>query len=543
MSEYGLDYFVIFMTAMVTTLLLVRPIKKLAISIGAVDLPNERKIHAGIVPRLGGLAIFFGCAVAFLIYLDGYETYRGIFLGMMLMVLMGVVDDCVGLTARPKFLVQFAAAAAAMLLSDVNIASLGGVLGSQLRLGWLSWPLTLLWIVGITNAINLSDGIDGLAGGISLIAFTCFGVLAFQRGDHHTFTLCLILTGSILGFLRYNSHPAEVFMGDTGSLFLGYCLAVLSITGNFKSVTSLTLFTPLLVLLLPIADTCWAVIRRVREGRSPFTPDRKHFHHRLLARGMDQSQTVSFIYAMSVVLSVLAVILANSPRFVYLLVPVLAMALALFFGQVFGLLDVVRWSRRLAVAFYRRWPLHTRAPLNRFATRLIQLGALVYLSAFLLGMATVPPNVLGMTLGTIALITCLAFARSPNGQNYLIFCLFFLAAVISLVANHYLYFDHAWRAVPALTEPLGFALITLGVLGKIIFKQKRELFLATPLEFFIFMVLVILPMIPLEMRGHYDITHLTVRIFFLFLGLKAMVLSTYWQSSRGHAAARSEAST
>lgn len=513
---------------MVATLLLVPPIKKLAHATGAIDEPNERKIHQGTVPRMGGLAMFFGCAVTFLIYLEGFEQFRGIFLGMVIIVIVGMVDDSIGLEPRFKLLGQIVAAFAAMALSGVNIDFLGGVLGSNLNLGFLSWPLTLLWIVGITNAINLSDGLDGLASGISLIAFSCFGWLAYQRQDMATFTLCLIMIGSILGFLRYNTHPAEVFMGDTGSLFLGYCLGTLSIAGNFKSLTAMTLITPVLVLLVPIADTLWAVIRRIREGRSPFSADKMHFHHKLLNSGMDHPQTVSLIYCISAALSIFAVALANSSKLKYLLVPLLVLGIGLFSSQVFGWLDIAKWTRRFSRKLERWFPFHTRTLLSKTSWRLVQAGAAIYAVTFALSLALAPLNVLFVAGTIVILVIYLAMTHQgqQNGQSYMIFSLFFLAAVIVLAINQIQHHqsDNLGRTL-GFIEPVGFVLLGLGISGKIIFRKTKELFLSTPLEFFIFLVLVSIAIVPPEIRGEYDLALNTMRTFFLFLAFKIIALN------------------
>ncbi len=517
-----LTSFLLFITSMIATLLLVPPVKKLAHAAGVIDEPCERKVHTKTVPRLGGLAMFFGCMVTFLIFLTGFEQYRGIFLGMVIIVIVGIIDDSLGLEPKLKFLGQVVAALAAMVMSDVNIDFLGGVLGSHYSLGFLSWPLTILWIVGITNAINLSDGLDGLAGGISLIAFTSFGILAYQRGDMQIFTLCLVFVGSILGFLRYNTHPAEIFMGDSGSLFLGYCLATLSIAGNFKSVTAVTLITPVLVLLVPIADTLWAIIRRIREGRSPFSADKLHFHHKLLNTGMDHSKTVSVIYGISVALSIGAVALANSSSFKFMLVPLIIAGVLLFTFQTLGVVDLARWTRKLNPDWF---PFHLRSFMIRSSLRLIQLGTAMYLVTFLVGLSRAPISAVFVALTIIALVIYLAMGKSQNGQTYLIFSFFFLAAAMVLVIDYIPDRGDLMTTSLIVLESCGFILVAGGIAGKIIFKKTSELFLSTPLEFFIFLVLVSITMIPEEIRGDYNLVQNTLRTFFLFLAFKIIVLN------------------
>ncbi len=521
-----LNYFLLFITSMITTLLLVPPIKKLAHAAGVIDEPNERKVHTERVPRMGGLAMFFGCMVTFLIFLNGFEQFRGIFLGMVIIVIVGIIDDSLGLEPKLKFFGQVVAALAAMTMSGVNIDFLGGVLGSNYSLGFLSWPLTILWIVGITNAINLSDGLDGLASGISLIAFTSFGILAYQRGDYAIFTLCLVFIGSILGFLRYNTHPAEVFMGDTGSLFLGYCLGTLSIAGNLKSVTALTLITPVMVLLVPIADTLWAIIRRIREGRSPFSADKRHFHHKLLNTGMDQSQTVSVIYGISVALSISAVALANSIKFKFMLVPLVILGVVLFSLHVVGIVDLAKWTNRLSVKFDQWFPFQARSFLTRLSLKLVQLGTAVYLLTFVLGLSLAPLNIIFVATTIIILVLFLALTKTKNGHAFTIFSFFFLAAAMVLVIDHLPENqEHFIGKSLVFLEPIGFVLLGLGISGKIIFRKTSELFLTTPLEFFIFLVLVSIALVPQEIRGEYNLVQNMLRTFFLFLALKIITLN------------------
>lgn len=512
---------------MITTLLLVPPIKKLAIVTGAIDEPDERRVHTGKVPRLGGLAIFFGFLLTYLIYFNGYSQYRGIFIGMFIVVIVGLIDDSLGLDPKLKFLGQLVAALAAMILSDVNIDFLGGVLGSNYNLGWLSWPLTLFWIVGITNAINLSDGLDGLASGISLIAFTSFGFLAYQRDDVVIFSLCLVLVGCILGFLKYNTHPAEVFMGDTGSLFLGYSLGTLSIAGNFKSLTTMTLIIPVLVLLVPISDTLWAIVRRLREGRSPFSADKKHFHHKLLNYGMDQSQTVSVIYGISATLSITAVALSNSGTLKYMLIPLLFLGAAGSLAHACGIIDLWRWTDSTSHFFERLFPFEFRTTISKASLKMLCLGGGIYMVLFLVGTPILPRNHLFIVTTTVVLFLFLFVTRGANGKSYIIFSLFFLAAAMVLVVNFMLVENPMMFGfnLPVI-ETVAMTLLIVGVLGKIFFKKKKEIFLSTPLEFFIFLVVLSIAIVPENIRNQFDLVANVMRTFLLFMTFKILALTT-----------------
>lgn len=511
---------------MVTTLLLVPPIKRLATVAGAVDEPNERKVHHTVVPRMGGLAMFFGFLVTYLVYFNHQSEFHGIFLGMVVIVVVGIIDDSVGLEPKLKFLGQVVAALAAIFVGGLNI-DLVNMFGDHYSLGVLSLPLTIIWIVGITNAINLSDGLDGLASGISLIAFTCFGFLAYQRGDLMIFSVCLVLIGSILGFLKYNTHPAEVFMGDTGSMFLGFCLGTISIAGHFKSLTTMTLITPVLVLFVPICDTLWAIIRRLAEGRSPFSADKKHFHHRLLNNGMEHHHAVSVIYGISAALSISAVALANSSLFSLVVIPVLIAGVGLFFAQFFGMVDLRRFAAVVSRHIDQMFPFHLQSIMSRGSLKLIYLGVLLYILPFLVGLPSAPANVLFISATTIVLVSFLIISGGRNGQSYMIFSLFFLAAAIVLVVNHLLLVDYRFFGFSLQhIEILAFVLLVTGVFGKIIFKKTPEIILSTPLEFFIFLVLVSIAVIPEDIRREYYLVANTLRTFFLFLAFKIIVLAS-----------------
>jgi UDP-GlcNAc:undecaprenyl-phosphate GlcNAc-1-phosphate transferase len=525
------SFFLIFTTALVITLLLVPPVKQLAFVVGVTDKPCERKIHKGHVPRLGGLAIFISFFTSVFIYFHQFQQFRGIFIGMFIIVIVGIIDDAYGLDAKMKFLGQIVAGLAAITLSGVNIQFLGSVLGSTFSLGWLSMPLTLFWIVGITNAINLSDGLDGLASGISLIAFLCFGLLAYQRGDIPIFTLCLIMVGCILGFLKYNTHPAEIFMGDTGSLFLGFSLGTISLMGNFKTLTFVTLITPALILLVPILDTLWAIVRRIRQGRSPFSADNKHFHHRLLAQGMNQTQSVSVIYYISTILSVVAVVLGDSRVFKFFLIPILLLSLCLLLLQIFHKIELrkpIIWISSVL----DHWVSHNlRGFLADLGMYLVMTGVIFYLASFIFGLTQVEPNILVIASTIMILVLYLLITRGRNGTSFIVFSVSFLALVFIVVTETLISKQvHVFGIPYVYLEEIGFLFLAVGVFAKIIFKKRTEIILSTPLEFFTFLTLISLSFAPQAIMLKYELVRVTIRTIFLFLSFKIFVLSGEKQS-------------
>ncbi len=309
-------------------------VKMLAIRIKAVDVPRDsRRMHKTPIPRLGGLAIFLGFLVSILIFGRTGPQMAAILVGAILLVALGMVDDVVALKPGIKFLGQIVAAliptlAGVVITRFTNPFSAGG----YFNLGIFSIPVTILWIVGITNAVNFIDGLDGLACGVSAIATVTMFVIAVLYSEYQIALMMAALAGACLGFLPYNMNPAKIFMGDTGSMFLGYILAVTSIQGLFKFYAVISFAVPFILLGLPIFDTAFAIIRRLAHGQSPLQADRGHVHHRLIDLGFDQKQSVAILYAFSAVLGLTAVLLATTNE-AKLVILALAVLICFFLGM------------------------------------------------------------------------------------------------------------------------------------------------------------------------------------------------------------------
>ena len=260
-------------TALIISFLMTPVVKTFAYKVGAIDVPKDnRRMHKTPIPRLGGLAIFLGFMVSTALFNEIDVQMRGILLGSVIIVLLGVVDDITPLPAMLKFVVQIIAALIPIshgvvikALSNPNVFS-GN---AYWVLGGLSIPITILWIVGITNAVNLIDGLDGLANGVSAICATTMLVIALLVADGHVALTMAALVGACIGFMPYNTNPAKMFMGDTGATFLGFILATMSIQGLFKFYALISFAVPFLILGLPIFDTAFAMIRRIAKGQSP----------------------------------------------------------------------------------------------------------------------------------------------------------------------------------------------------------------------------------------------------------------------------------
>ena len=300
----------------VVSFLLTPVVRSLAQKVGAVDVPKDnRRMHDHPIPRMGGLAIFLGFLLTVLLFAELSVQVRGMLLGAVIIVILGIFDDIYSLSAKLKIVVQLVAAVIAVgtgnmieVLSNPNIFSDN----PYWELGWLAWPVSVIWIVAITNAVNLIDGLDGLACGVSTISSLSMLVIALVLSEGDVVILLAALAGGCIGFLPYNLNPAKIFMGDTGSTFLGFILAVTSIQGMFKMYNIISFVVPFLMMGLPIFDTSFAFIRRIAKGQSPMRPDRSHVHHKLIDMGFSQKQAVAVLYIISAILGLSAVVLTTS---------------------------------------------------------------------------------------------------------------------------------------------------------------------------------------------------------------------------------------
>ena len=273
---------------------------------GLVDVPNERKIHKAPISRLGGIAIWLSTMLTFLfLVLLSYYPYgsllSGILLGGSLMFLLGLIDDIYNLDAKFKLVIQLSIATIVYLLG-VKIDTLFNPFGNAINLGVFSYPITILWIVGISNAVNFIDGVDGLAGSVIAVDSVALALVAVAMTPAQPITalIAFILAGSMLAFLTFNFNPAKIFMGDSGALFSGFLLATLSIAGVMKGAT-LAILLPFLVLAVPIMDITYSSLRRIMKGTSPFVADAEHIHHKLLKAGFSQKKTVAILTSVAIV--------------------------------------------------------------------------------------------------------------------------------------------------------------------------------------------------------------------------------------------------
>ncbi len=331
--------------ALISTFILTFGVRKFAFRFNFVDFPNQRKIHKHVTPRIGGLGIFLGAALGLLYLQPEHIHLTGISLGALVIVITGLLDDRLDIRPIIKLTGQLVAASflisSGLIIEKVTLPFFG-----MIELGAFSVLITFLWVVGITNAINLIDGLDGLASGVSTIALSSMFVMALIDLQIFAAFLCVVLIGANLGFLYHNFYPAKIYMGDTGSNFLGYMIAVISMLGLFKNIALFSFVIPVIVLAIPIFDTLFAILRRASNKQGIMMADNKHIHYQLLDAGFSHRQTVLIIYGFSFIFGVLAIVFTEASFLVSALVTLFVLFLIHILAELAG---VVLGGRRPVV--------------------------------------------------------------------------------------------------------------------------------------------------------------------------------------------------
>lgn len=335
----------------ISTVILTPLIIKLAYKIGAIDLPNERKVHQKGIPRIGGLAIIIGFTIgAFFLDLDEYTNFYIIFLSVIVILITGVIDDLYNIKPIYKFAGQIIAALFVVAVAQLKIEYVILPNNFQLDFGFYSYFITIFWILALTNSINFIDGLDGLAAGVSIIALGSILYLSIVNNQLLVISLATIVIGSTLGFLIFNFHPAKIFMGDTGSQFLGFIIAIISIMGFYKSVTIFSLFIPIIILAVPLFDTFFAILRRLLSRQSISKADRSHIHHRLLDLGFSHRESVSIIYCLSIVFSAIAISSSRVTLWQSFIIFIIFTFIIQLLAELIGLLG----KKQLFLAFFKK---------------------------------------------------------------------------------------------------------------------------------------------------------------------------------------------
>ena len=325
-----LHIFIIVFTCFLFSFLITYYIKKIAIHIGAMDIPNKRKVHTKPMPRLGGLGIFLTFLFGYMLFGVQSIQMNSILIGAFIIVTVGVIDDIRPLGATTKLLGQIIAAAVVLfyggiMLDKITIGNL------HVNFGLLAYPLTILFIVACINIINLIDGLDGLSTGTCSIFYLTIGIIAFMKARFGGLdvSLAFIMLGASLGFLVHNFHPAKIFSGDSGSMFQGFMIATISLLG-FKTITMTSFFIPILLLGIPILDTIFAIIRRTLKKEPIYQPDKEHLHHQLLKLGLSHRNTVLAIYAMNILFAFASIIYAINDKKLGIIIYIIIFILIIF---------------------------------------------------------------------------------------------------------------------------------------------------------------------------------------------------------------------
>lgn len=344
--------------AVIVSFLTTPLVKIIALKVGAIDVPkDERRIHKKPIARLGGLAIILAAMLTMIVnmLLPTFvnwnfkigENILGVLVGCFIIAIIGIIDDIKPQKAKLKLIFQIIAAICVVFVSDIRVQAISNPFSSTgvLVLNYyVSCFITVCWIIGITNAINLIDGLDGLAAGISALSYLAMFFVSIILNDVSTQIVTAVLAGSVIGFLPYNFNPAKIFMGDTGSTFLGFTLSVISVSGTLKSYAAISILIPVLILGVPLFDTTFAILRRICNGKSIMEADRGHIHHKLMDMGFSQKQVVLLMYLASAILGVSAVLITKINQ------------LSILMTAVFGMVVILAISKLIAdVLKTRRW--------------------------------------------------------------------------------------------------------------------------------------------------------------------------------------------
>jgi len=508
--------------SMFITIVLIPLLRSLAAKVNLLDIPDSRKIHTLPTPRVGGLAMALGALAPVVLWMPTNVMVRAVVMGAAILVIFGVIDDWKNIDYRFKFIGQIGAALLVILYGGIKITSLGLLLPEGILLpDWLAVPLTLIVIVGVTNAINLADGLDGLAGGISLLSFICIAYLAFRSEQVILAMLAVAVIGAIFGFLRYNTYPAVVFMGDAGSQFLGFSAAALSVHLTQTNVP-LSPLLPLLLIGFPILDTLAVMYERIAEGRSPFSPDKKHFHHKLIRLGFSHTESVLVIYFLQ------ACLVASAFIFRYYSDWLLLALYLVFAGLVlagFTWADKSAWKLKrfdlIDVAIKGRLKsLRDKQIIIKVSFRVIEYG----LPALLLFTSLVPAEIptylplVSMSLVGLLLVSWLFKKDYLQGVLRLSLYLIIPFVVYQAESNLSLWISETFQKFYS----LAFGLLVFFVFLTLRF-SRREGFKSTPMDFLILLIALVVPNLPDETIKSYGMGLLAAKIIVLFFSYEVLI--------------------
>jgi len=511
-------YLFAFIVSLVITMLLIPLVMKWADKIGAIDIPDARKVHTQAIPRVGGIAMVIGSVISILLLAELNQQLNAILVGFTVIWGFGLWDDKCELNYKIKFLGQ--------LLAVIIVVTWGGVIvrtfpfiDGQIA-DYLAIPLTIFALVGITNAINLSDGLDGLAGGTSLISISIIALLAFDAGGETVVLISMAVAGSILGFLRHNTYPARLFMGDTGSQFLGFALGVLVIMLSQEVNSAMSPLIPLIILGLPILDTVAVMVQRIYERRSPFSPDKNHIHHKLLDIGFDHYEAVFIIYVVQTLL------IGTAYFMLYESDAILALIYLIICTLVLGVFHF---------AGINGWKLNTNS--MRESSRLRKIVKQILDNGWLM---TVTTHILKIIV-PILLILSAVYATNIEMDMFVLSILLFIfllisfyldtpilsllekavVYVVSVMAIYLMPIDDSSLDIYNIINILFVLLIAAFVL-RVRFSQEKT-FQVTPLDYLVIILVIIVPNLPEAHLEDSNIGEMAVKLVILFYASEAVM--------------------
>jgi len=502
--------------SMFLTICLIPAFMRLAIRLNNMDIPNARKVHTCPIPKCGGIAMALGALVPVTFMVPGGPFVRAVLMGAGIVVLFGLIDDRKNLGWRTKFMGQIAAALVVILYGGIKINFLGMLLPDGVYLSdWIAVPLTLVVIVGVTNAINLSDGLDGLAGGICLLSFICIGYLAYQGERTVIALLSVAIVGAIFGFLRFNTYPAILFMGDAGSQLLGFLAVTLSL-GLTQGNTPLSPVLPLILLGFPVLDTVTVMVERISEGRPPFAADKKHFHHKLMRLGLYHTESVFVIYLIQCFLVTWAFVFRFYSEWLLLIFYLVfsgITSLGFFVADKTGF--KLKREGFFDLAIKKRLKVIREKNLHiKISFKIVELG-----------------------FPLLLFITCLMPRSVPLIASYVCFGLLGVFLVIRLINKEWLgpvigvslYFFVPFLIYTADTNMaswikctciwpcnLSFGVLALFVILTLKFTERKRGFAVTPMHFLVIFVALVVPNLPGEWIQHHNMGLVAAKIVILF---------------------------
>jgi len=526
------DFYIFFLPLMLTTIL-VPHVSALSARIGGLDVPDGRKVHSTPTPLLGGIAIFCSFLFTIVFFWDLDQRIRGFLAGAICIFLTGFIDDLSNISPRQKFAGEFVAAGLVVLIGDISVKHLGTPFGMNLiELGPFAIPFTIIGIVGLINAINLLDGLDGLAGGVCMIACIAFAILAYSSQNATLLHLSIALLGALIGFIRFNYYPAKIFMGDGGSLFLGYCMGTFSVMLASEGTLPVSPYIPLLILGLPIIDTLVVIINRKRAGEHLFLPDKAHVHHRLMDLGIGHKYTVLTLIGVSYLMSMIAILGSNLAGVgisyasdTALLIFLIAIATAFcgvvhfFKSRSIGRIDLSR-NRSLRSTFGYR-------SLVRMTGHLF-LGIKYLLIAILLLPVFLSHNDIEkfsfIPLAMLILSLAVYMLRRKWGDMPLQLFLYCFSFLLIFILENYGRDDYVMGIPLVNVSHVLFFLLLLFEGIKIFVRNRTSRLIVTPFEYLILLIVMSAPLLPYAFSGRFHLMTVVAKSLILLVGLKLVMM-------------------